>query len=207
MHRIFCILAGALLFFNSATAKEVKPTPSSEVELRLALRDLWTGHVFWVRAVVMSSKYRDSEATQTAEARVVANARALADGVGPFYGQEAADELFDLLAGHYGAIKGYLDASTANSRQGKTSSTEALTENARAIATFLDAANPNLPQDVVLPLLLAHGGHHIRQIDLVKEDDFEAEAKIWEEMTAHVHAIADAMAGALAKQFPGKVSG
>ena len=83
---------------------------------------------------------------------------------------------------------------------------ESLTSNAAEIATFLNKANPYLPKDAVNTLLLAHGGHHIQQIQQLKDHKYDAEAHTWEEMKSHVYQIADATADALAKQFADKFS-
>ena len=179
----------------------------SESELQLALRDLWTGHIFWVRSVVLASHYDDDAAAEAAEAKAVENARALADAITPFYGQDAADKLFGLLAGHYGAIKEYMQAGFSENKSGKDAASKKLVANAEEIAIFLDGANPHLPKDAVLPLLMAHGGHHIQQIDAVHQGDFSKEAEVWDAMLGHIYAISDAMAGAFAKQFPEKVIG
>jgi len=77
---------------------------------------------------------------------------------------------------------------------------------AEEIATFLSEANPYLSKDAVQGLLLAHGGHHIQQIQQLKDRKYEAEARTWEEMKKHVYQIADATAAALAKQFASKFS-
>ena len=175
-------------------------------ELQLTLRDLWGGHVFWVRSVVFAAHYKDAAAEKAAEAEAVENARAIADAIIPLYGQEAADALFDLLAGHYGAIKAYLIAANAGDSAKQQSAEKDLTANAEAIADFLDGANPNLPKNVVLPLLVSHGGHHLQQIQAVKSGDFTNEAVIWDAMLGHIHAIADAMANAFAAQFPDKIT-
>lgn len=207
---IYLVLVLVVAWSNRSVAESPVSFDASnltETELRIALRDLWTGHVFWVRSVVVSAHYRDDAGLKASETQTVENARALADAIVPFYGQEAADKLFGLLAGHYGAIKGYLDAGLAKNKSGQESAVAGLTQNATAIAEFLDAANPHLPKTAVLPLLLAHGGHHVQQIDLFAKRDMESEARVWEQMLGHVHGIADAMAGALKKQFPSKVAG
>jgi hypothetical protein len=69
---------------------------------------------------------------------------------------------------------------------------------------FLSKANPNLPKDAVLGLLQAHGGHHIAQIQELKAGKYDAEARTWEDMKAHMYVIADALTQALAKQFAAK---
>ncbi len=171
---------------------------------RAALRDLWIGHVFWVRNVVDARFEGDAAAAGAAERQVVANAKAIAGSIEPFYGKAASDQLFTLLAGHWGAIKGYLDATHAGNKAGADASFKALLKNADEIAAFLGGANPNLPVDVLKGLLTAHGAHHVQQIGEFKTGAFDAEAKTWAAMTAHMYVIADALADGIAKQFPDK---
>lgn len=177
---------------------------ASPIELQLALRDLWSEHIFWVRSYVVAIHYDDASGAEAADDEVVENARAIADAIAPLYGDAAADQLFDLLAGHYGAIADYMKAHNADDTAGKSAATTALTTNAEAIATFLSGANPHLPKDAVFSLLAAHGGHHVQQIGLIYARDFAGEANIWEAMRAHMNTIADAMADAIVKQFPDK---
>jgi hypothetical protein len=56
----------------------------------------------------------------------------------------------------------------------------------------------------VLSLLQAHGGHHLSQIQQLKAKQYADEAKTWAEMEVHMYVIADALTGAIAKQFPEK---
>ncbi len=171
---------------------------------RAGLRDLWIGHVFWVRNVVKASLSGNDAAQKAAEKQVVANAQAIAAALEPFYGATAKDKFFGLLAGHYGAVKSYLDASLAKDAAKQTVATDALQRNAGEIAAFLSAANPNLPKDTVEGLLAAHGAHHIAQIQQLHAKDYEGEAQTWAAMTQHMYVIADALGGAIAKQFPEK---
>ena len=52
-----------------------------------ALRDLWVGHVFWVREVVQGMVHKDAAASEQAEKQVVANAKQIAGAIEPFYGK------------------------------------------------------------------------------------------------------------------------
>jgi hypothetical protein len=169
-----------------------------------ALRDVWIGHIFWVRAVSAAAIDKNVPALKVAEQQAVANARSIAETIEPFYGAAAKDSFFKLLAGHYGAVKAYLVATVADNGPGQSTATEALTSNADAIATFLSKANPHLPKEALQGLLLAHGGHHIQQIQQLKARQYDAEVQTWEEMKTHVYQIADATADALAKQFAKK---
>jgi hypothetical protein len=173
-------------------------------DTRAGLRDLWIGHVFWVRNVVDARFEGDKAAADAAERQVVENAKAIAGAIEPFYGKAASDKLFGLLAGHWGAIKGYLDAILANDKAGQDAAMSKLLANANEIAAFLGGANPNWPVDTLKGLLTAHGSHHVQQIGEFKAKQWDAEAKTWAAMTQHMYVIADALADGIAKQFPDK---
>jgi hypothetical protein len=170
----------------------------------VALRDLWLGHIFWVRNVSVAAIDKNDLAIKAAEKQAVANAQAIAASIESFYGAPAKEKFFKLLAGHYGAVKAYLVAAVAGDVSAQAKATQSLTSNADEIATFLSQANPYLPKDAVQGLLLAHGGHHIQQIQQLRDRNYDAEAQTWEEMKKHVYQIADATADALAKQFTDK---
>jgi hypothetical protein len=171
---------------------------------KAVLRDLWVGHVFWVRNVVVAELADDAAAQEAAEKQVVANAQSIAASIEPFYGAKAKDQFFTLLASHYGAVKAYLDASVAKNENGQSEATTKLLGNAAEIAVFLSTANPHLAKDAVDGLLQAHGGHHITQIQQLQAKDYAGEAQTWTEMTQHMYVIADATADALAQQFAEK---
>lgn len=187
---------------KSYAKKAVRTEKTSQTAA--ALRDLWVGHIFWVRAVSVALVSKQDAAAKVSEQQAVENAKSIAASIEPFYGAAAKDGFFKLLAGHYGAVKAYLVATIADDASAQSTATRSLTSNAEEIASFLSKANPYLPKDAVQGLLLAHGGHHIQQIQQLKEGKFEAEAHTWEEMKNHVYQIADATADALAKQFAKK---
>ena len=190
---------------TTASPAATAPASPKVIETRAALRDLWVGHVFWVRNVVVATLANDTAARAAAEKATVANAKRIANAIAPYYGQPASDKLFELLAGHYGAVKQYLDAGTDKAKQ--DAAITALNSNALAIATFLSGANPNLPKDAVLGMLAAHGGHHILQINQLRAKQYDQEAETWEAMKGHMYKLADTLADAIAKQFPDKFVG
>ena len=174
------------------------------VQTDAALRDLWLGHAFWVRAVVAETLSGNSAAAAAAESAAVNNAKQLAASMEPYYGKPASGEVFKLLAGHYGAVKQYLLAANANRTADQETALQAMLKNAEQIAVFLSSANPHLPLDALRGMLLAHGGHHVQQIQQLAAKQYAQEAQTWEAMKNHMYGIADAMTLALAKQFPAK---
>jgi hypothetical protein len=193
-------------FAASKPSHKRKARTDKTFETAAVLRDLWVGHIFWVRAVSIAMIEKRDDAAKVAEQQAVTNARSIAATIEPFYGAAAKDTFFKLLAGHYGAVKAYLMATVANDAAKQGTATQSLTANAEEIASFLSKANPHLPKDTVNNLLLAHGGHHIQQIQELKDRKYEAEAHTWEEMKNQIYQIADATADALAKQFSEKFS-
>lgn len=204
------LLAAPLLLLASfclaTPALAATPTEAADVvavlETKMALRDLWVEHVFWIRSYVLATKAGDEPQRKVAEAEVVSNAKELAATIKPFYGQAAADGLLKLLAGHWAAVRDYDVAMVGHLQAGRDKAVQAITANAHEIAKFLSGANPYLPEDAVFGLLSAHGAHHVAQINQIAANDFRDEARTWQAMRNHMLVIADSITDALAKQFP-----
>jgi hypothetical protein len=199
--------AAAPAFAHDGEAHPAAAAPAATPAVaatRAALRDLWIGHVFWVRNVVDARFAGDAARATAAEKEVVANAKSIAGAIEPYYGKAASDQLFTLLAGHWQAISAYLDAARAGDKAATDAAMGKLLANADAIAKFLSGANPNLPYGALKGLLTAHGSHHVQQIQEFKARQWDAEAKTWAAMKDHMYVIADALADGIAKQFPDK---
>lgn len=201
------VLALASFAFAEPSAAATPATVADSaavLETKMALRDLWVEHIFWIRSYVLATHAGDEAQSKVAEAEVVANAKGLANSIAPFYGQPAADAFLKMLAGHWGAVRDFDSATVAKSSTGQDKAVANLTSNAHEIAKFLSGANPYLPEDAVFGLLAAHGAHHVAQINQIASGDFKGEAATWLAMRKHVMMIADATADALGKQFPDK---
>jgi len=199
-------LAPAAVHHEAAGATPGTPATVSVklADTKDALRGLWFEHIFWVRNVVVARLAGNAGAARAAEAEVVANATAIAGAVEPFYGKAASDQLFKLLAGHWGAISEYLDATRAGSKAQQDAAFTKLTANANEIAAFLAGANPHWPVATLRGLLTAHAAHHVQEIQQLHAGQYDAEARTWAAMASHMNVIADALAEGLAAQFPAK---
>ena len=194
--------APAMEAHDASAAAAAVPAP----QLQAAMRDLWHGHIVHARDYAIAVKAGDDAGATAAADAVVENAKQISAAVAGFYGDAGGTQMLQLLAGHWGAVKALTDTRAQGDDAGATQAMSDLTANAGAIATFLAAANPNLPEDTVRGLMLAHGAHHSQQINLVLAGDTAGEATEWTAMQAHMDMIADALAGAIAKQFPDKAS-
>ena len=179
-------------------------TAPAAPKLQAALRSLWHGHVVHTREYAMAVHAHDTAKAKAAADAVVANAKAIADAVGGFYGKPAGERMLALLAGHWGGVKALTDASAAGDSAAQAKAMGTLDANAAEIAKFLAGANPNLPESTVLSLLTGHVAHHATQVRQIMAGDSKGEAATWAAMQQHMDTIADALAAGIARQFPDK---
>lgn len=179
---------------------------ASVTELHQNLRDLWVGHIFWVRHVVSNIATNDPEERDAAEKEVVTNTRQIANTMTPFYGEAASEKLFSLLDANIGAVREYSEATAAGDRRQQDAALAHLSSNADEIADFLSHLNPYLQKDIVRSLIATHGAHHVLQINQYKAKDYAPLGATWPMMRQHIYVIADTLTTALAKQFPSKFS-
>jgi hypothetical protein len=200
------LIAIAALVISTTLAVPAHAELSSNAKVaagQAALRDLWLGHIFWAREVSRATMEKNTAEAKAAEEQVVANAKQIGAAIEPFYGKAAGDKLFNLLAGHWGAVKAHIEA-TAKGDAKAQQAIEQAAKNGDEIATFLSGANPNLPKGTLVALLTAHVGHHVTQNQQLHDKKYADEAKTWDAMHAHMNTIADALIDGIAKQFPDK---
>ncbi len=199
-----------VVFAWTAPPAHTQPMPNAaQVDgLKMALRGLLVDHIYWVRSLVIATRLGDRAKASASDSNGVQNAKAIGQSIAPIYGQAAGKKFATLFVGHYSAVKDYMKAAFANNFRGanalKNGAVDKLKSNATEIAMFLSSANPNLPKDTVYGLFLTHAQQHIMAIDDTAKRDWTAEAGMWDPMVKHTHTMADALADAIAKQFPDK---
>ena len=176
--------------------------PARVAEAKQAFRDLWVGHIFWVRHVVSNIATNDPEERDAAEKEVVANTKQIASTITPFYGEAASEKLYSLLDINIGAVREYSQATVAGDKRQQDGALARLASNADDIADFFSHLNPYLPKDTVRGLIAAHGAHHVLQINQYKGKEYAHLGATWPIMRQHVQVIADTLTTALVKQFP-----
>ena len=200
------VLVSLFAWIAPAAHTQAAPNPAKVAELKMALRDLYVNHIFWVRDLVIATRLGEKQAASEADEYGVKNAEAIGRSIAPLYGQAAGEKFVTLFTGHYSAVKGYMTAAFANHFKGnaalKKAALDKLTKNAADIAKFVSSANPNLPYNIVYGLLLTHGQQHVMTIDATAKKDWAGEADMWDPMVKHIYTLSDALADGIAKQFP-----
>lgn len=180
--------------------------PARVAEMQQTLRDLWVGHIFWVRHVVSNIATNDPEERDAAEKEVVTNTKQIAHTMAPFYGEVASEKFYSLLDGNIGAVREYSEATVAENKQQQDAALAHLASNADEIADFLSHLNPYLHKDTVRSLVATHGAHHVLQINLYEKKEYARLDATWKVMREHAYVIADTLTDALVKQFPSEFS-
>jgi hypothetical protein len=180
--------------------------PARVAEMKQTFRDLWLGHIFWVRHVVSNIVTNDPAERDAAEKEVLANTKQIASTIAPFYGEVASEKLYSLLDVNIDTVREYSEATVAGNEQQQDAALARLASIADDFADFFSHVNPYLSKDTVRSLIVAHGAHHVLQINQYKEKEYAHLGATWSMMRQHVYVIVDTLTTALVMQFPSKFS-
>jgi hypothetical protein len=181
-------------------------TESAAAEpVRLALRKLWSDHVFWTREyIIAATGAAPASDADAAAARLLKNQDDIGNAIVPYYGADAGKQLTGLLKQHIMiAVDLVADAKSGDDAKFARDD-QRWTDNANEIARFLAAANPNWPQKDVADLLALH-------LKLTKDEvvarlgrDWTAAVKAFDDIFTEIMVLADALYDGLVAQFPEK---
>jgi hypothetical protein len=167
--------------------------------LNLALRE----HVYLASAATNAALGgRDAEFKAAASA-LDANSVAIAKAIGSVYGAEAEQAFLPLWRKHIGMVVDYTVGAATGDRAKQDKAVSDLIGYTQDFGAFLQSANPNLPKAVVADLVK----HHV--VTLKDVIDAQAAKDPRRAFTAertgagHMQMIADPLAEAIVKQFPG----
>jgi hypothetical protein len=178
---------------------------SANISLRLAMRRLWSDHVFWTREYVTAAIFGTPNA-DSAATRLLRNQDDIGNAIIPFYGEPAGKQLTGLLKQHIMIAVDLVASAKAGDQKKFEENSKRWTANADDIAAFLSAANPNWPKKDVTDLLYLH-------LKLTTEEAVDILGKKWsdsaskfDEIFAEIIVLSDALTDGIVKQFPNKFS-
>jgi hypothetical protein len=184
----------------------------SATELRTAkqlafhddMRKLWEDHITWTRLAIVSFAASLPDFDQTA-ARLLRNQEHIGNAIKPYYGRRAGNQLTALLKEHIGGAVDLLMAAKAGDDAAFASAKRAWYANGREIARFLNGASPRfLPLAAVRRMMRGHLDQTLVEAGHRLSGDYAADARAYEQVHRHILMMADAISGAIIKQFPGR---
>jgi hypothetical protein len=200
------LVLGALMGCDVDSRAAGGANPATVAELQQSFRDLWLGHIYWVQYAVLDSAKSSPVERDAVKKEVDANTKQIANTIIPFYGEAASQRFLSLLDIHIEVLREYSEATVAGDPSWQGAALVRLAANAGDFGAFFSSINPHLSESTVRGLIAAHGAHHVLQINQYKKKDYAHLDETWKMMREHVYVIADTLADALVKQFPGKLS-
>lgn len=186
---------------QSQEAASVNTAAASD--LRVTLNALEREHVNLAAAATRRGFQGDPD-FQAAAAELDKNSKAIAAAVGSVYGPEAEQQFYEIWASHIGFFVDYTVAAKSGNQAGMDKAVADLGGYQDAIADFFSKANPNLPREAVFDLV----GEHITllkgAVDAFGGKDYPLSYAKEHEANVQIGTIADALSGAIVKQYPEK---
>ena len=176
---------------------------SSAGTLRVTLDRLLGEHAF-LSAEAMRAGVAGEAYFGAAKAALDANSADLAALVKAAYGEAASAKFADMWRQHIGAYLRYIDATRAKDEAARTQAVDEISLYARQLGEFLAAANPHLDAAATAQLFREHAQHLIDQVEAFGKGDYDTTYTTVRHGYAHMFTVGEALAAALATQFPAK---
>ena len=192
------------------TMAEATPAPTAapstatkSADLRVLLSGLEKEHVSLASQATRNG-FDGSGDFAASAAQLDANSVQLADTVGSVYGQAARDKFLEIWRSHITFFVNYTVAAQKGDKVGMDKAVKDLGGYIDAISDFFSGANPNLPREAVKQLITEHVTLLKAAVDTYGAKDFAGSYAKEHAAYEQIGTIADAISGAIVKQYPAK---
>ncbi len=172
--------------------------------LRATLSTLLQEHAYLAAAATGAALGGRTPEFQAAAAALDRNSVDVSKAIGTVYGNGAETAFLALWRKHIGFVVDYTTGVAAKNTMKSEKAVKDLVQYTQDFGAFLSSANPNLPKDAVAGLVKTHVLTLKAVIDAQASGDAAATYTALREAAAHMGMIANPLADAIAKQFPGK---
>ena len=176
-------------------------------EFHDAMRKLWEDHVFWTRLFIVSKATtpEDLPDLQVTTDRLLANQLDIGDAIKPFYGDDAGDQLTQLLTDHIATAAELVTAAKAGDSAAVDTASQAWYANADQIAEFLSGANPdNWPVEMTKVMMKDHLDLTLKEATAQLEGRYADAVSAFDTVNNQILAMADMLSDGIVAQFPDK---
>lgn len=177
------------------------PQSSEEVELRLEMQHMWETHVRDLNDLI-NAELMDDPNVQAIMEKSLAHVDMMAASLAPFYGQDAANTLDQLLRQHEMALYNCVVALEAGDQAGVQAALDQSAQVNTEIAQLLSSLNPNWPFETVKALFDQHAADAVTIAQLINAQDFAGALNALDVAVENGRITADAMSDGLVAQFP-----
>ncbi|MDW5563947.1 MAG: hypothetical protein SA339_12055 [Methanomassiliicoccus sp.] len=178
------------------------PQTASEVELRLAMQHLWETHVRDLNDLIFAVANGEQAQVQAILNKSLEHVDMTAAALEPFYGQQNAAAVDNLLRMHEMGLYSYIVAAESGDRAAMQAAMANSTQVIGQVAQCLSSLNPNWPYEAVSALLQEHLADAADLTQLVMDGNYVAAQNALDMAVEHAQVIANTMANGLVAQFP-----
>lgn len=176
----------------------------SASDLRTALNLLLAEHTVLAAAATNAALGGRSDEFEAAAGALDKNSVAIAGAVGLVYGKGAEDAFLPLWRKHIGFFVDYTMATAKKDMAAKDKAVGDLMAYTKDFGAFLESANKRLKQDAVADLVKSHVLTLAAVVDAQAAKDYNKAYEAEREAYAHMQHVGDALAMAIAQQYPKK---
>ena len=208
---VIALLVGGLVGYmvprpvtpGATNAPATNGISQKEVDLRQAMRKLWSDHVWWTRAYAGAAIAGAPDADQAA-ARLLKNQEEIGAAVAQYYGTAAGSQLTQLLKDHILIAVDVVKAAKAGDQAKLKEADDRWKANAAAIANFLSTANPNWSKAELTSMLNSHLALTTEEVTARLNKDWAKDVATFDRIFNQAMDMADVLSGGIVKQFPAK---
>lgn len=176
--------------------------PMDRAVFNNAMRALWEDHIVWTRLYIVSAVAGLPD-VQAAAGRLLKNQADIGGAIAPYYGKAAGDQLTALLRSHILIAADLVSAAKAGNTAGVQDASRRWDANAVEIADFLSGANSaNWPRETMRAEMRHHLALTLTEAQARLKGDWAADIAAYDEIHAHILALADVLSTGIVKQFP-----
>lgn len=172
-------------------------------DLKTAMRKLWEDHITWTRTVICCLT-DDLPGFDQSVKRLLKNQDDIGDAVKPYYGNDAGNQLTNLLHNHITIAAEVVKAARYNDKPKLEDANTRWTANADSISELLSKANPNWPLNDMKNMMHKHLELTTDEAAARIKKDYDADVKAYDKVHDEILKMADMLTDGIVKQFPDK---
>lgn len=202
------VALGALFAATTLNAQSMQASNSAPTmtvaALKAKLNTLLSEHVYLAAAATGAALGGREGEFKAAAGALDNNSVDISKVIGMVYGNGAEQAFLALWRKHIGFVVDYTTGIAGKDKMKADKAVNDLVQYTQDFGAFLSSANPNLPKSAVADLVKGHVLTLKSVIDAQQMGDQQKTYWTLREAAMHMQMIADPLADAIAKQFPGK---
>jgi len=174
------------------------------LELKQAMRKLWSDHVIWTRQYIVAAVAGSPDAEAVAN-RLLKNQDDIGNAIVPYYGGDAGKRLGELLREHILIAVDLVAGAKAGDDTKMEDADARWHKNAEDIAIFLSTANPNnWSKEEMVHMLNEHLALTTQEAVARLEGNWTEDISTFDSIFIQALGMADGLSAGIIKQFPEK---